>query len=183
MIRYKIANGQYGIASIMFKVFTMNSRSGGNMFEDVRNEIKVLIEQWAGTLSDLPREVGHDRRNSQNRTIKQIIGHLVDSAVNNHHRIVRLQYTENLIFPDYRQDNDLWINIQNYQEEEWDQLISFWRLYNLHLIHVIKQVNRNCLSHTWHDFEGTRETLQTIIDGYLWHLNLHLEEIKSLVNK
>ena len=153
------------------------------MFEDVRNELNVRIEQWSGVLSDLPRDVSHERRNSQNRTIKQIVGHLVDSAVNNHHRIVRLQYTVNLEFPDYRQDNDLWIKIQNYQQENWDQLISFWRSYNFHLIHVIKHVNRDCLTHTWHDFEGTKETLQTLIEGYLWHLNLHLKEIEVLMNK
>lgn len=153
------------------------------MFDELRNEIESLVKLWSGKLSDLPREISHGRRNSQNRSIIQIIGHLVDSVVNNHHRIVRLQYSENLKFPDYRQDNDLWIKIQHYQEEEWDRLISFWQLYNFHLIHVIKHVNKDCLSHIWHDAEGTKETLQTVIQGYLWHLKLHLKEIEELMDK
>ncbi len=152
------------------------------MFDELRKEIQLWIEQWSGILPDLPVDIRNNRRNNQNRTIKEIVGHLVDSAVNNHHRIVRLQYTKDLVFPDYRQDNDLWISIQNYQEENWDRLISFWRLYNLHLVHVIKHVNPDCLPHTWHDFQGTKETLQTIIAGYLWHLNLHLKEIEALMS-
>lgn len=153
------------------------------IFGELRKEIVILVDAWSSKLPDLPLEIVSDRRNSQNRTIRQILGHLVDSAVNNHHRIVRLQYVDNLEFPDYRQDNDRWIAIQNYQEEDWTQLVSFWKLYNLHMVHIIKSVNKDCLHHTWHDFEGTRETLSTIIEGYLWHLNLHLKEIEDLLNQ
>ncbi len=152
-----------------------------DMFANVQEAITGLAEGWSPRLADLPEAVIRERRNRQNRTIRQILGHLVDSAVNNHHRIVRLQYHENLEFPDYRQDNDRWIAIQNYQEEPWDRLVSFWRLYNLHLVHIIGNVDEACLTHTWHDFEGTRETLQTLIEGYLWHLKLHLSEIEALI--
>lgn len=153
------------------------------MFLELREKINNLVEGWSIKLVDLPLEVISDRRNSQGRTIRQILGHLVDSAVNNHHRIVRLQYSENLEFPDYRQDNDRWIAIQNYQEEEWDRLVSFWKSYNQHMIHIMKNVNEACLDHTWHDFEGNGETLGTIIEGYLWHLDLHLKEIQELIKE
>jgi len=152
------------------------------MFLGLREKINNIVEECSAKLLILPPEVISERRNSQNRTIRQILGHLIDSAVNNHHRIVRLQYNENLEFPDYRQDNDRWIAIQNYQEENWEQLVSFWKSYNLHMVHIIKNVNESCLNHTWHDFEGARETLQTVIEGYVWHLNLHLKEIQSLID-
>lgn len=152
------------------------------MFLELREEIDSIVEGWSTRLAALPFEVITERRNSQNRTARQILGHLVDSAANNHHRIVRLQYSESLEFPDYRQDNDRWIAIQNYQEEDWDRLVSFWRSYNLHMIHIMKNVDESCLDHTWHDFEGNRETLRTIIEGYLWHLNLHLKEIQELID-
>lgn len=153
------------------------------MFADLRKETVKLIDFWSPKLLELPLSIISDRRNNQNRTIRQILGHLVDSAVNNHHRIVRLQYNDNLEFPDYRQDNDRWIAIQNYQDEDWVQLVSFWKLYNLHMVHIIKFVKEDYLNHTWHDFEGTQETLKTIIEGYLWHLNLHLKEINALIEE
>lgn len=150
------------------------------MFSELRMKIQEQIDFWEPILINFPTAVLYERRNSQNRTIKEILGHLIDSAVNNHHRIVRLQYKSNLTFPDYRQNNDRWIKIQNYQEEDWELMVSFWALYNLHMAHIIKNTNPECLSHTWHDFENTKETLNSIIEGYLWHLNLHLREIEEL---
>jgi len=50
------------------------------------------------------------------------------------------------------------------------------------MIHIIGNVREDCLDHAWRDFEGTQETLKTVIEGYLWHLNLHLKEIETLIN-
>jgi len=81
-------------------------------FEPVVQEELALVEQWESKLSVIPANVVSNRRNSQNRTIKQILGHLIDSASNNNHRIVHLQYRENpLVFPNYASEgnNDRWI--------------------------------------------------------------------------
>ncbi len=90
-----------------------------NEFESIRQELLSLIEEWEPKLSVFPDDVITERRNSQNRTIKQILGHMVDSASNNTHRIIHLQYQKSpLIFPDYANlgNNDRWIAIQNYQD-------------------------------------------------------------------
>ena len=79
-------------------------------FTAITTGIARVIETEEGVLNSLSVEAITLRRNSQNRTIKQILGHLIDSASNNHQRMVRLQYSKDLLFfPDYRQDNDLWI--------------------------------------------------------------------------
>jgi hypothetical protein len=151
------------------------------MYEGEREQIGQIISEWNLKLLALPVKMITDNRNKQNRTIKQILGHLTDSAVNNHHRIVRLQYTEKLVFPDYRQDNDTWIKIQNFQQEKWENLVVFWKYYNMHLIHIIENIDPEFLKNTWTDFEGTIETLDSIVKGYLCHLNLHINEIKELM--
>ena len=92
-------------------------------FELISRELLALIEEWEPKLLSLSDDVITKRRNSQNRTIKQIVGHMVDSASNNTHRVIHLQYQESpLIFPDYANlgNNDRWIAIQNYQDENWD---------------------------------------------------------------
>lgn len=66
------------------------------------DEIKRVVDQWEPKLLALPEEVITERRNHQNRTIKQLLGHLVDSASNNHQRMIRLQYNDSLVFPDYQ---------------------------------------------------------------------------------
>ena len=150
-------------------------------FSYITNEIAKVIETEERLLNDLPVEVITQRRNRQNRTIKQILGHLIDSASNNHQRMVRLQYSKDLLFfPDYRQENDLWIALQNYQNADWANLIQLWKFYNLHIIHVIHSVDVTKLDNYWCDFEGTKVTLKEMIEGYLDHLHLHMKEIHEL---
>lgn len=145
------------------------------------NGVNHIIEIWESRLLGLSVDIISNKRNSQNRTIKQLIGHLVDSASNNHQRMVRLQYQSNLIFPDYTQDNDLWIAIQNYQDADWNNLVSLWKFYNLHIIQVIRNVDTSKLDNTWTDFEGNQVSLQDMINGYLSHLHLHISEIEEII--
>ena len=152
-------------------------------FSKITNGIVDIIESWELKLYNLPIDTITLKRNNQNRTIKQILGHLIDSASNNHQRMIRLQYNTNLTFPDYRQDNDLWIALQDFQTEDWNNLIQLWKYFNLHMVQVIKSVDQSKLDNYWHDFEGTKVTLREMIEGYLWHINLHLNEIQELIDK
>lgn len=151
-------------------------------FSHITNGITKAIETWEPILNSLPVETITLKRNNQNRTIKQILGHLIDSASNNHQRIIRLQYNSNLIFPDYRQDNNLWIAFQDYQHADWNNLIQLWKYYNLHMIQVIRSVDQTSLTNYWTDFEGTKVTLKEMIEGYLWHIDLHFSEIRELMD-
>ena len=151
-------------------------------FTAITTGIARAIETEEGVLNSLSVEAITLRRNSQNRTIKQILGHLIDSASNNHQRMVRLQYSKDLLFfPDYRQDNDLWIALQDYQHTDWSNLIQLWKFYNLHIIQVIQSVDKSKLDSYWCDFEGTKVTLKDMIEGYLDHLLLHVGEIHELM--
>ena len=96
-------------------------------FSNITNGIHRYIDLWEQKLTDLSVDTITNRRNQQNRTIKQILGHLIDSAANNHQRMIRLQYNERLNFPDYQQDNDLWIALQDYQNADWNIIIQLWK--------------------------------------------------------
>jgi len=152
-------------------------------FSNVTNGILRHIAAWEQKLIELPVETITQNRNKQNRTIKQILGHLIDSAANNHQRMVRLQYNDRLTFPDYQQDNDLWIVLQDYQNADWNIIIQLWKYYNLHMIQVIKSVDQSKLNNSWLSFENTTVTLQQMIEGYLGHIDLHLGEIQELIDK
>ena len=132
---------------------------------------------------DLPVDTITKKRNKQNRTIKQILDHLVDSAANNHQRVVRLQYNNKLDFTDYQQDNDLWIALQDYQNADWNITIQMWKYYNLHMIQVIKSVDHTKLENSWQNFEGITVTLRQMIYEYLGHIELHLNEIQELIEQ
>lgn len=130
-------------------------------FSPITEGIYNVIETEGKVLTSLPEETITQKRNRQNRTIKQILGHLIDSASNNHQRMIRLQYSKDLLFfPDYRQDNDLWIALLDYQHTDWNNLIQLWKFFNLHIIQVIKSVDQTKLDSYWCDFEGTKVTLK-----------------------
>lgn len=150
-------------------------------FYGITSGISRIIQTWKPTLLQLDKKVITERRNKQNRTIKQILGHLIDSASNNHQRMVRLQYNQALTFPDYRQDNDLWIKIQQYQQADWTMMVQLWENYNQLIIHIINSVDQSKLQNSWNDFEGTNVTLEKMIIDYLAHLHLHINEIDELI--
>lgn len=150
-------------------------------FTHITEGIARVIDNEEQFLIDLHEDVLTLKRNKQNRNIKQILGHLIDSASNNHQRMIRLQYNEILEFPDYRQDNDRWIALQDYQNADRMNLIQLWKYYNLHIIQVIRSVDTSKLNNCWYDFEGTKVTLKQMIEGYLEHLHLHMDEIHELI--
>lgn len=154
-------------------------------FELNNKELLRLVNEWELRLLSLPEEVIGYRRNIQNRTIKQIVGHMVDSASNNTHRIIHLQYNASpLIYPDYANlgNNDRWIAIQNYQNENWENLVQLWKYSNLHIAHVIDNVNPEKLNKEWISALQQQVSLKAMILDYLSHFKLHLNEIEDLVN-
>lgn len=155
-----------------------------NQFEGNNQELLRLIEEWEPALMTLSENIIANRRNGQSRTIKQIVGHMVDSASNNTHRIVHLQYqTSPLIFPDYANlgNNDRWIAIQNYQDENWQDLIYIWKYANRHLVHVIRNLNPDKLDNEWITALNQTVSLKAMIIDYLRHFKLHLREIEELI--
>ena len=119
---------------------------------------------------------------------KQILGHLVDSAGNNHQRFVRIQQQEQLIFPGYEQAK--WVEHQQYQEADWEMLVEFWSLYNLHLGRVISLIPDELFykvfepdDHNMHLItmrrvdKGDSSNLAYFVYDYVGHLEHHLKQL------
>jgi hypothetical protein len=154
-------------------------------FKSLSEELFQLIETWHPKLSTLSAEVITLRRNSQNRTIKQIVGHMVDSASNNTHRVVHLQYQQSPFeFPNYasRGNNDRWIAIQHYQDEDWHNLVQLWKYSNIHFGHVIQYIDPAKLKNEWIAGPGKNISLNDMVIDYLRHFKLHLDEIEMLIH-
>ena len=156
-----------------------------NEFEEIGRELLSLIGKWEPKLLGLGDDVIAERRNSQNRTIKQIVGHMVDSASNNTHRIVHLQYQPNpLIFPCYAThgNNDRWIAIQNYQDENWSDLVQLWKYTHIHVVHVIANINADKLDNVWISGHSEEVSLEEMVVDFPRHFKLHLSQIHELIN-
>ena len=156
-----------------------------NPFETSCQTILQLLKTWEPCLLALSEDIISERKNIQNRSIRQILGHMVDSASNNTHRIIHLQYRETpCSYPNYATNgnNDRWIAIQDYQHEDWTNLVQLWKYSNLHLVHVIRNVDPLKLKNQWQSSETIFISLHENIEGYLPHFELHLNEIEELIS-
>ena len=155
-------------------------------FEWICEELENLTGEWEPILSALPEETISLRTNSQGRSIRQILGHMVDSASNNTHRVIHMHYQESPVnYPDYANlgNNDRWIAIQNYQEEDWNRLIRLWVAVNQHFIHVIRQIEESKLDQQWTSALNETVNLREMVNDYPRHFKLHLNEISELINQ
>ncbi len=146
------------------------------------SDIESIVNEACKQLRNKPAATIEARPNPGDWSVKEIVGHLVDSASNNHQRFVRLQVADGLAFPDYGKDNMTWVNIQCYQEAPWDELLSLWQYFNLHLARVIRNVNEKRLDHIWVVDEDTSFTLGYLMIDYLRHLKDHLKQIKDQID-
>jgi len=106
---------------------------------------------------------------------KELLGHLIDSASNNHQRFVRAQLVDKLVSPGYEQD--AWVTVQKYQHRSWQDLLSFWEHCNRHLAHVIDAVPQGRLHTPCVIGDNAPVTLEFVMTDYVRHLRHHLEQI------
>ena len=106
---------------------------------------------------------------------KQVLGHLIDSASNNHQRFVRAALQPSLEFPGYDQDGN--VRFQAPQEADWPLLVSLWATYNRYLAHIIARLPASKLETLCRIGSGEPATLSFIVTDYVRHLLHHLDQI------
>jgi hypothetical protein len=109
---------------------------------------------------------------------RQVIGHLIDSASNNHQRFVRAALQDSLEFPSY--DQNAWAHLQAPEEVDWSLLVSLWTSYNRYLAHVIAHLPSTKLEVPIRIGPSEPVTLRFLAEDYLRHMVHHLGQIGAL---
>jgi hypothetical protein len=136
-----------------------------------------LLETASARLTDISASDAALQPSPGRWSRKEILGHLIDSAANNHQRFVRAQLASPLAFPEYEQEG--WVRVQAYATESWPDLVNLWLLLNRHLLHVLKAMPEAALANEISIGGKPPVTLSTAIEGYLSHLHHHLAQIIS----
>ena len=145
----------------------------------IAEELTATVEETVRQLRPLNSQVVSHRPAPDRWTIKEVIGHLIDSAANNHQRFVRAQFVQELVFPKYQQNE--WVRCQSYNDADWEVLIDLWRRYNLHLTHVIRHIPADALTIRCVIGDYEPVTLQFLIEDYVVHMKHHLGKIAERV--
>lgn len=106
---------------------------------------------------------------------RQVIGHLIDSASNNHQRFVRAVLQPSLDFPGYDQDGC--VAVASVASADWQMLLSAWIAYNRYLAHFIAHIPESKLPTLCRIGSDPPVTLQFLVTDYLRHLNHHLRQL------
>ena len=168
------------------RVFCYYPLSMSNSFDQFLEEFRETIVDATTRLRDITPEQSRNKVSDENWSCIEILGHLVDSAANNHQRFVRAQFTDDLVFSGYEQDG--WVSVQRYRDESWPDLIQLWSSYNQHFLHVfaaIPEATRTNLREK-HNLDeialvavprNQPATLEYLMRDYVDHLRHHLNQI------
>ena len=142
--------------------------------EQVVESARVILRQVSEAESNKPVLKGGWSR-------KQVLGHLIDSASNNHQRFVRAALQGSLEFPGYDQDG--FVRVQAVESVLWPVLVALWSSYNLYLAHVIAHLPADKLEAPCRIGEDDPVTLRFLAEDYLTHLLHHLSQIGAATGK
>lgn len=136
--------------------------------------LEYLLEIIPEKLSALNDSLFSQKTDPLKWSRKEILGHLIDSAANNHQRFIRIQYeNEPVIF----YDQDKWMECTGYLTYAKGPLILLWTTYNAHLLHIGKHLTPTSLLKCGIGFDGKRYDLAYYFKDYVTHLEHHLRQI------
>ena len=153
----------------------------------IADDLRAAVNEASRTLLALDEEQTRRPPQPGKWCPREVIGHLIDSASNNHGRFVRAQLRDDLIFEGYEQAD--WVRVQRYRDVSWRELIELWRGLNLHLAHVIDCIPAEVRTRPRrrHSLDAIAfktvdaaqpTTLEYFLQDYVDHLRHHLASLE-----
>jgi DinB family protein len=141
----------------------------------IANALQATIDDALPRLRALSDSQATHDRGAGKWVAKEILGHLIDSAANNHHRFVRARMVDRLIFPGY--DQDAWVTAHGYATRSWSELVDVWVAFNVQIAQVISStpLGRGAVQCVIGDNEAV--TLEWLMQDYVRHMKHHLAQI------
>lgn len=143
----------------------------------VSQELLECVDSARPRLVTIDEHQASDKPYPDKWSLKELLGHLIDSASNNHQRIVRMQEKKDIGVFGYEQLH--WVKSQAYQSESWETIVQTWYYYNKHLAHIIRHIHPACLENICDIDYPKPATLRYVVEDYLRHLQHHLDQIFS----
>lgn len=152
-------------------------------------ELRGAVSDALRWLVAIPEEESQRRPRPGGWSPREIVGHLIDSASNNHGRFVRGALEASLVFATY--DQEAWVELQGYQNQDWTALLERWAAFNEQVAVVIERIPDGTLERLRHEHNLDRiawktvaasepTTLEYFIRDYVGHLRHHLAQIAAV---
>jgi hypothetical protein len=150
--------------------------------EAVSKDLNAVVSTFYLKHKDIDNKIASKRHDPKEWTLKEIIGHLVNSACNNHQRFIGLQFVSEMHFPEYQKFHLEWLGQENFNELDFADLILLWKQYNIFIAHLISNIDRSKLGNSF-VMESKTLTLQALIVDYVNHLKGHLKQFEETLQQ
>jgi len=141
------------------------------------DELVRVVDEAAVGLREIGEPLASAKPTADVWSIKEILGHLIDSAGNNQQRFVRAPATDVFVWPGY--DQNAWVRVQDHQHRPWSELVELWVLANHQLAHTIRRIPADALAVTCRIGTNDPVTLEFLLHDYLTHLRHHLAQMRE----
>ena len=135
-----------------------------------------IVDGFDALLQSTDPSLAHVRLAADTWTLTEIIGHLVDSAANNHQRFARLISGNLEQFPPY--EAETFVTVQQYDGCDFAEMAKFWRQYNWMLMHIMQAIPATALENLWQRPDGAK-SLRTLVEGYFEHIQMHTDHYRE----
>jgi DinB superfamily len=145
------------------------------MQSDLASALEEAVRAAIGPLEEITESDAAQKPVAGQWSKKEELGHLIDSAANNHVRFVRAALEPDFRGLGYAQDD--WVRLHGYQEMRWLEMLDFWERYNGLLAHLVRRIPEDRLSGLCIVGESPKVTLRFLIEDYVLHMRHHLDHI------
>lgn len=139
-----------------------------------------IIDTFDALLQSTDPALAHVRVAADAWSLTEIVGHLVDSAANNHQRFARLLSGNLEQFPPY--EAEIFVTVQQYDGCDFAEMAKFWRQYNWMLMHIMRAIPATALENMWQRPDGAK-SLRTLVEGYFEHIQMHTAQYRERMQK
>lgn len=150
------------------------------MIQETINRLDHLLKTIPDLLNKIPQAEFSAKPRPEKWSKQEIVGHLIDSATNNHQRFIRIQFEKD---PKIVYEQDECVKLNHYNELSKEHVIKFWTLYNTHLLEVMKRIPEENLKRTGLTNGDTKLTLAWLINDYVIHLEYHMKQVVDFPTK
>jgi hypothetical protein len=163
------------VLAVLAKWISEQLWKGKARMQNALGELQALLAMAVPRLQTISESESTEPIAAGKWSRKEILGHLIDSAGNNHQRFVRAQLSGEIRLPGY--DQELWVSTQSYRSESWENLVQLWVSFNRHLLHLGTNIPPAKLNSTCFIGDNMPVTLEFLFIDYVRHVKHHLHQI------
>ncbi|MEO1451594.1 MAG: DinB family protein [Bacteroidota bacterium] len=152
-------------------------------------DFRPSLDETAAFLKTIPADRLDRKMKADGWNMRQLLGHLIDSACNNHRRFTLAAMQDHLRFEGYAQEE--WVKINDYDSRDWQDLIQLWHGFNLQICHLMGTYSAEKLDQptTDHNLDqiafrlvptGEATSLGYFMRDYIGHYKHHLAQIQEI---